>query len=114
MPTMRLIPSSTVLVKILRTVVVLLATPALAQPLNDFLRSGERANFDARTGVQARAQAQAEFATAWGGLVPSLTASGGWTHNQYEAVVNFGSADPVVIIPKDQFDATAQSRGAAD
>ncbi len=89
--------------------VVLLATPSLAQPLNDFLRSAERANFDARTGVQARAQAQAEFATAWGGLVPSLTASGGWTHNQYEAVVNFGSADSVVIIPKDQFDATLKA-----
>ena len=59
-----LIRSSIVLFKLLSPVLLLLAAPALAQPLNDFLRSAERANFDARTGVQARAQAQAEFATA--------------------------------------------------
>lgn len=105
----RLMPGSTVLVKTLRAVVMLLAAPVCAQPLSDFLRSAQKTNFDARAGVQARARAQAEFATAWGGLVPSLTASGGWTHNQYEAVVNFGSSNPVVIIPKDQFDATLKA-----
>ncbi len=89
--------------------VLVVAAPALAQPLSDFLHSAERANFDARTSVQSRARAQAEFASAWGALVPSLTASGGWTHNQYDAVINLGSSGSVVIIPKDQFDATLKA-----
>lgn len=92
---------------------VLAGTPAAAQPLDDFLRSAERANFDAREGAQARARAQADFASAWGGLLPSLTANGGWTHNQYDAVATFGDGSgglaSAVIIAKDQFDATLKA-----
>jgi outer membrane protein TolC len=89
--------------------VVLLASAAAAQPLSDFLRSAERSNFDSREGAQARVRAQADFASAWGGLLPSLTANGGWTHNQYDAVVSFGGPDSIVIIPRDQFDATLKA-----
>ncbi|MDP1823705.1 MAG: TolC family protein [Archangium sp.] len=88
----------------------LAAAPAMAQPLAQFLSSAERANLDARTGAQARERAEAEFAQAWGGLLPSLTASGGWTHNQYDAVLGFPtgatSSTTVVIVPKNQLDAT--------
>ena len=85
------------------------AMPSLAQPLSDFLTAAERANLDARTGAQARERAEAEFAQAWGGLLPSLTASGGWTHNQYDAVQDFPTGatttKTVTIVPKDQLDA---------
>ena len=69
---------------------VVMAAPAFAQPLQAFLEAAERSNLDTRTSVQARERAQADFAQAWGGLLPSLTANGGWTHNQYEAIVDFG------------------------
>ena len=89
---------------------VLLAWPALAQSLEAFLASAEQANFDARTGATASEQASATFGQAWGGLLPALTANGGWTHNQYDAVITIPTgattSDKVTIIPKDQLDAT--------
>jgi outer membrane protein TolC len=92
------------------TLVVMMAAPAMAQPLAAFLSSADRANLDTRTGVQAREKAQAEFAQAWGGLLPSLTASGGWTHNQYEGVITIPTgattSNTVTITPLNQLDAT--------
>lgn len=87
---------------------MVVAAPALAQPLQAFLEGAERANLDTRTSVQAREKAQADFAQAWGGLLPSLTASGGWTHNQYDAVISF-PGQTITIIPKDQLDATLKA-----
>ena len=89
---------------------MVLAAPALAQPLPAFLEAADRSNFDTRAGAQARERAQADFAQAWGGLLPSITANGGWTHNQYEAVVTIptgaGTSQTVTIIPKEQLEAT--------
>ncbi len=94
-------------------VVMLLAGSAGAQPLEAFLSASARANLDARTGAQARERAEAEFGQAWGALLPSLTASGGWTHNQYEAVVTIPTgattSDKIVITPFDQLDATLKA-----
>ena len=96
-------------IKYLSVLMWVVAMPSLAQPLSDFLTAAERANLDARTGAQARERAEAEFAQAWGGLLPSLTASGGWTHNQYDAVQDFPTGatttKTVTIVPKDQLDA---------
>lgn len=86
---------------------VLSASPAIAQPLAQFLSSANQANFDARAGVEARVKAEADFTAAWGALLPSLTVNGAWTHNQYDAVVQFpGSGDGITIVPKNQLDAT--------
>jgi outer membrane protein TolC len=46
-------------------------------------------------------------------LVPSLSASGGWTHNQYEAVVSLPNGDgttrTITIVPKNQLEATLRA-----
>ena len=89
---------------------VVVAAPAFAQPLQVFLEAADRSNLDTRASVQTRERAQADFAQAWGGLLPSVTANGGWTHNQYEAVVTIPTgattSQTVTIIPKEQLEAT--------
>ncbi len=85
---------------------LLVAMPAAAQPLGQFLSAADRANYDARTGAEARVKAAADFTAAWGALLPSLTVTGGWTHNQYDAVFQLpGQTDSITIVPKDQLDA---------
>ncbi len=97
----------------LQFLTLLVAAPALAQGLPDFLAGAQAANLDVQQGAEARELAEAEFAQAWGGLLPSLTASGGWTHNQYDAVLTLptatGAGDTVTIIPKNQFEATLRA-----
>jgi outer membrane protein TolC len=52
-------------------------------------------------------RASADLTTARGRLLPSLTASGGYTRNQFPGEITVpGSADAVVIQPVDQLDAT--------
>lgn len=93
--------------------VMVMAWPALAQPLAVFLEVADRANLDVRSGAETRARAEAEFAQAWGGLLPSLTANGGWVHNQYSAVVTIPSgatsSSTITITPIDQLDATLKA-----
>ena len=97
----------------LRNLVLLFPLAAAAQPLDAFLESARRSNFDARDVVEARTRAEAEFGQAWGALLPTLTASGGWTHNQYEAIVEFPTSatttSRIVITPRDQLDATLKA-----
>lgn len=94
-------------------VVVLVAAQSRAQSLVDFLKSSERLAFDARTSAVEVDRASAVHGQAWGALVPSLTASGGWTHNQYDAVVSLPGSDGVTktitIVPKDQLEATVRA-----
>jgi outer membrane protein len=89
---------------------VLVAANAGAQSLDAFLGSADRSNLDSRTSVQSREKAEAEFGQAWGALLPSLTATGGWTHNQYDAVITIPTgattSNIVTITPKDQLDTT--------
>ncbi len=100
---------STVLRNISIAFVVFSAMPVAAQTLSEFLDSASQANVDGRLAAEATAKAQADWGRAWSGLLPSLTANGGWTHNQYEAVVTFPSgpttSQTVTIIPKEQLDA---------
>lgn len=83
---------------------------AQGQPLREFLASAEQQNLDAQLGAESRARAEAEWGQAWGALLPSLTASGAWTRNQYEAVIDVpsgpGQTQKITIIPRDQLEAS--------
>jgi outer membrane protein TolC len=67
--------------------VALAAASASAQEasLTQFLEAAEKGNVDRRISAAQREKAVADFSTAWTGLLPSLTVSGSWVHNQYEA-----------------------------
>ncbi|MCC6808404.1 MAG: TolC family protein [Deltaproteobacteria bacterium] len=100
-----------------------------ASALNDFLHGADQANVDRRLSREQVRRAALEFRQAWMALLPSLTASAGWTHNQYPAefsptagiqqfvdLIPPGFIDPArltalqnqpptVIMPKNQLDA---------
>ncbi|MDP1921252.1 MAG: TolC family protein [Myxococcales bacterium] len=90
---------------------VVMASVAVAQPktLKEFLASADEQNIDRRISLEQRQRAEAEFRAAWTSLLPSLSASATWTHNQFEAVANFpnpatGVVTKLIIAPQDQFD----------
>jgi len=98
-------------VKTVTVVVSLVAAQALAQPktLEDFLSAADERNVDRRISLEQRQKAEADFRAAWTALLPTLTASASWTHNQYEASANFpnpatGMVTKLVIVPGDQLD----------
>jgi outer membrane protein TolC len=98
-------------VKTVVWVMGLVASAAVAQPktLKDFLASADEQNVDRRISLEQRQRAEAEFRVAWTSLLPSLSASATWTHNQFEAVANFpnpatGAVTKLVIVPQDQLD----------
>lgn len=66
---------------------VVLSQVALAQwaPLKAHLDSAETQNVDRRMAAEQKAKASSDYTAAWTSMLPSLTASGGWTHNQYSA-----------------------------
>jgi outer membrane protein TolC len=109
--------------------VCLLTAAPEASTLQEFLANAEQANIDRRISAQAVRRATNETTQAWTGLLPYLTLTGGWTHNQYAAELNQGASlqpilsllpagvvpqeridellnqPPTVIIPKNQLDA---------
>ncbi|MBL9039769.1 MAG: TolC family protein [Archangium sp.] len=90
--------------------VALAAMPAFAQSqsLKQFLESADVHNVDRRLSLTQREAAAAQLTQAWSALLPSLSASGGWTHNQFEAVASLPTGMTVtrlVIVPADQLDA---------
>lgn len=92
--------------RILSLALALLAGQAAAQPtLKTLFEAAEQHNVDQRVSAEQLNQAEAAYRQAWTGLLPSLTASGNWTNNQFEAVANFGGNE-LVIVPKNQLDAT--------
>jgi outer membrane protein len=94
-------------------ILALWASSSLAQPLSAFLQSAEQKNVDGRLAAQSTASAQASFGQQWGGLLPSLSANGGYTRNQFSAVVDLPngptSSTKVTIIPQDQLEATLRA-----
>ncbi len=86
------------------------AFAAQAQTLAAFLSSADEHNLDGRLSAVATLTARSEAGQAWGGLLPALTVTGAWTHNQYPAIVTLPtgptSSQTVTIVPKDQLDAT--------
>jgi outer membrane protein TolC len=94
-------------------VVVMTATMSGAQPLAAFLDSAEQHNVDKRLAVESTTSAQANFGQLWGGLLPTLSATGGYTRNQFAAVIDIPNgpttSTKVTIIPQDQFEATLKA-----
>jgi outer membrane protein len=81
---------------------------AATQPLGVFLEHAEQQSFDARESRALEQQRGAEADGALGRLLPSLTARGVYTHNQYEAAVTAPGGDRLVITPQNQLDAIWQ------
>lgn len=87
---------------------LLTATPAGAtQPLEEFLARASKTSFDARDADVAKRQREAEADASLGRLLPSLSARGVYTRNQYEAAAQLGPTK-LVITPQDQLDAFFQ------
>jgi outer membrane protein TolC len=91
----------------------LCASWAHAQSLGQFISASDEKNVDSRLGAVATLKARSEAGQAWGALLPALTANGGWTHNQYPAIVTLPTGatttQTVTIVPKDQLDATLKA-----
>ncbi|MBX7115608.1 MAG: TolC family protein [Myxococcaceae bacterium] len=86
---------------------VLLSTASLAHAttLKELLEAADKQNVDRRISVEQRERAAAEARQAWTALLPAFTASGAWTHNQYEVALTQPPVS-IVITPKNQFDGT--------
>lgn len=87
----------------------LAALPVAAQPttVKDFLTAAEANNVDHRISIEQRERAVAEFHQAWTSLLPTVTVSGNWNHNQYQAVIPgalFHAESDIVIQPYNQSD----------
>jgi outer membrane protein TolC len=79
------------------------------QPLAEFVQAAEKNNFDARESRAAARQRGAEADVALGRLLPSGTARGVYSRNQFEVAVQLpGSANRLTIQPEDQLDAFLQ------
>ena len=80
------------------------------QPLDTFLEGARSEGFDAREQRATVDQRQWEAQAALGRLLPSLTAQGSLTHNQYGAELPPGTfpgqTESVTITPRNQWDAT--------
>lgn len=91
-------------------VVLGLGSSGFAQALSAFVERAATENVDGRLAIEARVRAEAELGQAWGALLPAFTANGGWTHNQYNAVLDFptglNTTKSVTITPTDQLDVT--------
>lgn len=78
----------------------LISIGARAENVKTFLEAAEQGNVDRKISIEQRNRAAAEYRQAWTSLLPGLTATAGWTHNQYAAPAPFQN-----ILPGDQFDA---------
>lgn len=81
---------------------VLMSSAAWAQwaPLRAHLDSADAANVDRRMAAEQATRAGVDANAAWTGLLPSVTAQGSWTHNQYDAVFNQPAVDSATGMPK--------------
>jgi outer membrane protein TolC len=85
--------------------IVALAVPAHATTLKELLDAAEKANVDRRISAEQRRKAGAELWQAWTALLPSLSAQGSWTNNQFPAEFALGPGAPTIVItPKNQLD----------
>jgi outer membrane protein TolC len=75
------------------------------QPLGAFIDGARTNHPEARVADATTRQRQAEIDQARARLLPSISARGSLTHNQFEAVATIPGAGQLVIIPKNQLDA---------
>ncbi len=65
------------------------------QPLSEFFQAAKNHSFDIREAAATAQQRNEEWKAAIGRLLPSLSASGSYTHNSYDDVrINFPIQDP--------------------
>ena len=82
--------------------------PAYAlQPLSEFFAAAHRASTDARQTALVTVQREADEMIAGSQLLPSLTASGSYTLNQFESVISMPQGS-VVIQPRHGLSGSAQ------
>lgn len=85
------------------------ASAHATQPLDAFLERAKTQSFEAREATATERQRSSEADVALGKLVPSFSARGVYTRNQYEAAVQLpGTATKIVITPLNQLDAFLQ------
>src|SRR5688500_390951 len=89
---------------------LLLLSPDMAfglQPISEFVDGAEATHPELLEADAVHAQRKAERESATWHLLPSFTAAGSYTRNQYQIDVTFpGSAGPAPVIAQDQFDAS--------
>ena len=78
----------------------LISISAQAAGVKTFLDAADQQNVDRRISIEQRNKAAAEYRQAWTSLLPSFTASLGWTHNQYASPPPYDG-----LVPADQLDA---------
>ncbi len=87
-------------------------TAGALQPLNSFVEAARADSFDARELDATFEQRSWEARAALGRLLPTLSARGMFTHNQYKAVLPPGTfpgqTEEVAITPQNQFDGIFQ------
>jgi outer membrane protein TolC len=82
--------------------------PAFAlQPLSEFFTAAHRASTDARQAALTTVQREADEIIAASQLLPSLTASGSYTLNQFESVISMPQGS-VVVQPRHGLSGSAQ------
>jgi outer membrane protein TolC len=77
------------------------------QPLEDFLSAGRGYNPNNQEAEALVRQREAEADQSLGRVLPSITARGAYTRNQYEVAVDFpvgGALQHIVVTPKNQLD----------
>ena len=75
------------------------------QPLSEFIDASDEHSTDVREAIEAARGAGSAVDEARGRLLPSATATGSYTRNEREVVVNLGVDRTAVITPFDQLDA---------
>lgn len=91
---------------------LLLATSqaVAVQPIAEFLTAARNNSFAAREQAATVGQREAEEDSAFGKLLPTFSARGSYSYNQYEVKIPAGafpgSTEDLVISPHSQFDAT--------
>jgi outer membrane protein len=92
-------------------VALVLTQSASGATLKDFLDSAATANVENRATLLQAQRADLSVQQAWLALLPSLSASAGWTKNQYGATASIpnaqtGALTEVTITPTNQLDAS--------
>ncbi len=95
--------------RLMVTGVLLAGLSAQATSLKQLLEAASGNNVERQISLEQRKKAATDLRAAWGGLFPSLTVQGGWTHNQYPTEITLApNAPKVVITPEDQLDGVAR------
>ncbi len=83
---------------------LIVSTTASAQvTLQQMIEAAEKQNIDNRSAEAQRKRSEAEYRQAWTGLLPSVTVTGGYVHNNKKSEFPI-MGTVVTLVPYDQFD----------